>query len=186
MLIKYLWAVRTLIYSLFYKNIRFPGYIGKPILIKGLGSISIGKNVRILPGSRMETHGVGQINIGKGTSIGQNLHIISQGKLVIGRNVLISGNVLITNLDHDYSLTDVPVIEQGHIVNDTLIGENSFIGYGSVIQAGTVLGKNCIVGANSVVKGEFPDYCVIVGTPARIIKKYNHVKQKWMKYNYDA
>jgi acetyltransferase-like isoleucine patch superfamily enzyme len=52
---------------------------------------------------------------------------------------------------------------------------------GSAIMAGTRLGKQCIVGANSVVKGEFPDYCVIVGAPAKIVKKYNFETQEWEK-----
>lgn len=67
------------------------------------------------------------------------------------------------------------------MVRHTEIGENCFIGYGAAIQAGTVLGRQCIVGANSVVRGEFPDYCVIVGAPARIVKRYNPVSGEWEK-----
>jgi len=52
---------------------------------------------------------------------------------------------------------------------------------GVAIQAGTVLGKQCIVGANSVVRGVFPDYSVIAGVPARIIKRFNFDKNKWEK-----
>lgn len=50
---------------------------------------------------------------------------------------------------------------------------------GAAIQAGTVLGKQCIVGANSVVRGTFPDYCVIAGVPAKIIRKYNAESHSW-------
>ena len=46
-------------------------------------------------------------------------------------------------------------------------------------MAGTKLGKQCVVGANSVVRGEFPDYCVIVGAPARVVKKYNPDTKIW-------
>ena len=52
-----------------------------------------------------------------------------------------------------------------------------------MIQSGTILGKQCIVGANSVVRGQFPDYCVIAGNPAKIIKKYNFNTRKWEKYH---
>ena len=52
---------------------------------------------------------------------------------------------------------------------------------GACIQAGTVLGKQCVVGANAVVRGTYPDYCVIVGVPARVIKKYNPETGKWEK-----
>ena len=50
-----------------------------------------------------------------------------------------------------------------------------------MIQAGTILGKQCIVGANSVVRGTFPDYCVIVGAPARIVKRYDEPSKQWRK-----
>ena len=62
-----------------------------------------------------------------------------------------------------------------------LFGKNCFIGTGVVINSGTILGKQCIVGANSVLSGSYPDYCVIVGAPGRIIKKYNNNKKKWKK-----
>ena len=67
------------------------------------------------------------------------------------------------------------------MVKETTIGENCFIGMGAAIMPGTVLGKQCVVGANSVVKGTFPDYCVIVGSPAKIVKKYNQHTQIWEK-----
>ena len=67
------------------------------------------------------------------------------------------------------------------VLNDNQIGENCFIGFGVAIQAGTILGKQCVIGSYSVVKGEFPDYSVIVGSPAKIIKRYNIDTQKWEK-----
>ena len=72
-------------------------------------------------------------------------------------------------------------MEQKHIISETKIGENCFIGYGAVIQAGTILGKQCIVGANAVVRGHFPDYCVMVGVPAKIVKRYDEKSGVWKK-----
>lgn len=65
------------------------------------------------------------------------------------------------------------------IPKKTVIGDGCYIGYGAVILAGTTLGKQCIVGANSVVRGDFPDYSVLAGAPARIVKKYNRDKAIW-------
>lgn len=47
------------------------------------------------------------------------------------------------------------------------------------ILAGTVLGKQCIVGSSLVVMGEFPDYSVIVRSPARVVKRYNAQNKCW-------
>lgn len=179
--IKYVWALRTLIYKPFFKHIGNMTYIGKPCFIEGRKRISVGNRTRIFPGIRMEAIGSGEISIGDNCAIEQNVHITSGGGLSIGDDVTILGNVCITNIDHEYQNIDQSVLEQNNIVSHTSIGQGSFLGYGSIIQAGTQLGKHCIVGANSVIRGEFPDYCVIVGSPGRIVKRYNASLKEWIK-----
>jgi acetyltransferase-like isoleucine patch superfamily enzyme len=178
---KYFWALRMAFLSMFYKNISMPGYLGKPIYMMGLRNVKLGKRVRIFPNARFEVHKNGEIDIRENVSIGQGFHITSQGKLVINSGTVISGNVVITNIDHEYQDISKPVLEQPHLVSDTIIGENCFIGFGAVIQAGTTLGKHCIVGANSVVRGSFPDYCVLAGVPAKIIKQYDDIQKQWVR-----
>lgn len=182
MLRKLLWGLNALLYIPFVKSIRFPTYIGPATFTKGLRNVVIGKKVRIFPRIRIETYGQGGIIIGDDVSIGQNFHIISgeiSPPLTIGAHTTISGNVLITNIDHEYRELDKHIMEQQFLIRHTSIGENCFIGYGAAIQAGTILGQQCIVGANSVVRGTFPDYCVIVGAPARIVKRYNFELGLW-------
>lgn len=178
---KYFWALRLAVLALFYKNIKMPGYLGKPLLMMGLKNIKLAKRVRIFPNARFEAHDGGEIDIRENVSIGQGFHITSQGKLTINSGTVITGNVVVTNIDHEYQDISKPVLQQPHLVSDTSIGENCFIGFGAVIQAGTKLGKHCVVGANSVVRGEFPDYCVIAGVPAKVIKQYDHKTNKWLK-----
>jgi acetyltransferase-like isoleucine patch superfamily enzyme len=43
------------------------------------------------------------------------------------------------------------------------------------------VGKHSVVGANSVVTSDIPDYSIAVGSPARVIKKYNFEKKEWLK-----
>lgn len=161
-------------------RIGLKSYVAAPLFIFGAKGIIIGNKVRIFPGVRLETHYGGKIKIDEDVSIGQNFHITSaEQELRIGSRTTISGNVLITNIDHDYTELDIHILKQKYIIKKTEIGENCFIGYGAAIQAGTILGKQCVVGANSVVRGVFPDYSVIVGAPARIIKQYNHTSQQW-------
>lgn len=177
---KVCWGIKSLLYKFTFKKFGNLSYIGKPMVLVGTKRIEVGNKVRIYPGLRMEViRDKGFISIEDNTSIGQNVHITSQGKLIIKKNTTILGNVFITNIDHDYQQIGEHILKQKHIVKETIIGENCFIGYGAAIQAGTKLGKQCIVGANSVVRGEFPDYCVIVGAPARIVKQYNFDTNKW-------
>lgn len=180
---KFFWIFRYFLYCLFLKKAGFPGYLGKPISIIGINKISVGKRVRIYPHVRLEVHGKNsELIINDNVGIAQNVHITCSGNLVIGKNTTVLANVFITNIDHDYTEIDIPILEQKHILKETIIGENCFIGIGAAIQAGTILGKQCIVGTNSVVRGVFPDYCVIVGNPAKIVKKFNFDTQTWEKY----
>lgn len=182
MINKVFWVIRAILYKLIFKKIGFISYIGKPLFLLGCNKITIGKNVRIFPHIRMEVHGKdSSIEIGDSVAIGQNVHITSGENLKIGKCTTILANSFITNIDHDYTQINVHVLDQKMHIKKTEIGENCFIGIGSSIQAGTILGKQCVVGANSVVRGSFPDYCVIAGVPARIIKKYNFETQQWEK-----
>ena len=182
MIFKIFWILRGLVYKPFFGKFAFPSYIGKPIFIGNFKRIFIGKRVRIFPGARIEVIGNNaSIVFEENISIGQNLHITSASQLLVGKNTTILESVMITNIDHDYQEIDKHILEQKHIISETKIGENCFIGYGAVIQAGTILGKQCIVGANAVVRGTFPDYCVIVGVPARIVKRYDEKSGVWKK-----
>jgi acetyltransferase-like isoleucine patch superfamily enzyme len=52
-----------------------------------------------------------------------------------------------------------------------IIGDNTFIGTGAVIMRGATLGRNCVVNANSVVMRSFEDYCLVSGSPAKVMMK---------------
>jgi acetyltransferase-like isoleucine patch superfamily enzyme len=179
---KYFWGLRAIAYKCIFRRFGNFSYIGPPISLEGTKRVEIGNKVRIYPGARIETYGVGEISIMDNVAIGQNFHITSSGSsIVIGKDSTIVGNVFITNIDHDYKQIGVHILKQEYLIKETRVGENCFIGYGAAIQAGTILGKQCIVGAHSVVRGEFPDYSVIVGSPAKVIKKYNIDSGQWEK-----
>lgn len=188
MIFKVFWVLRGLIYKPFLGAFGFPSYIGKPVFIANFKRIFIGRKVRIFPGSRLEVIGKkGSIIIKNNVSIGHGFHAISgTSPLIISKNVTISANVFIANTEHTYNQKNKHIMNQDMFFKKTCIGENCFIGYGAVIQAGTILGKQCIVGANSVVRGEFPDYSVIVGAPARIVKRYDEKTKSWKKTDRDG
>lgn len=172
-----------------YSNFGKRSVVEKPIRLIGAKRIEIGDDVSILKNSRIEIvsmyHGVeykGFLRIGSRTSIGQNFHCTSGGNLEIGKDVTISGNVLITNIAHEYKQLDVHILEQELLFNETKIGDGCFIGFGAVIQPGAILGKQCVVGSNAVVMaGNYPDFCVIVGCPAKIVKQYDFNSKEWKR-----
>ena len=56
------------------------------------------------------------------------------------------------------------------IINPT-IGDNVYIAANSTVIGGITVGDNVIIGAGSVVTKDVPANCIVVGNPARIIKK---------------
>ena len=65
-------------------------------------------------------------------------------------------------------------------LNEVYIGDGCWIGE-NVCIIGASIGKNSVIGANAVVMKDIPDYCVAVGAPARVIKKYDFDLQEWIK-----
>ena len=177
---KVFWGVRALLYKTYFKKAGNMCYIGKPLIISGAKGISIGNRVRVFPGLRIECIGDAQIEIGNNVVIEQNVHIISGGGVLhIGDDVTIAPNTFITNTNHEYRDIKHSVMDQGLLVNQTDIEDGCFLGYGVAVQAGTHLGKHCIVGSNTVLQGSYPDYCVIVGNPGKVIKRYNTMTNIW-------
>ena len=58
------------------------------------------------------------------------------------------------------------------------IGPYSFIGPHSLIEANTRLGRGTLVCAGSFVRGEYPDFAILEGRPARIVGDSRHADEK--------
>lgn len=151
--------------------------------------ISLGEKVIVMRDCRIEgviDSGSGLkneplITLGDNVIMQQGCHITAAGNLHIGSGTLISFNVSIQDTDHAYEDIGRSITEQPLIFRPTYIGENCFIGARASIQAGSRLGRHCVVGANAVVRGIFPDYCVLVGAPARIVKRYDAISGIWRR-----
>ncbi len=69
----------------------------------------------------------------------------------------------------------------GWIAGAVHIGAYSFIGPHSLIEAGTRLGRGCIVCAGAQVRGDFVDFSIIEGAPARVIGDSRRADQAWLQ-----
>ena len=83
--------------------------------------------------------------------------------------------------EHNYEDIQEPIMNQGGYKKPVIIGDGSWIGINTTILQGSTIGRNSVVGAGSVVKGKFPDYSVIAGNPARIIKRFDKDINKWIR-----
>ena len=111
----------------------------------------------------------------------QNLHMTCASQIVIGKNTAIAANVSITDIIHPYEDINTPIGRQNIITKPVIIAQDCTIYNNAVILPGVHIGKHCTIGANSVVANDIPDYCVAVGAPARVIKRYDEKTQSWEK-----
>lgn len=178
-----------LIYSLiltklFYKKARL---IRQPFDIRGKTYIEFGEGFTTGVGCRLEAYPEKNkkvLKIGKNVQINDYVHIAAKEEIIIEDNVLIASKVFITDLNHgSYNeLGDSPnivPIKRKLYSNPVIIKENTWIGENVSILPGTVIGRGCIIGANSVIKGEIAEFSIIVGNPAKVIKRYNTDENKW-------
>lgn len=119
--------------------------------------------------------------IGNDVTIGSYSCITSLSSIVIEDGCLLSEFVYITDHVHGFDpeaglVREQPLVSKG----DVVVGAHSFIGYRVSILSGVHLGQHCVVGAHSVVTHSFPDYSMIAGIPARLIKRYSLEDHAWV------
>ena len=115
----------------------------------------------------------------RGVKIGKNCHIspyvlidlVYPNLVEIGNNVTIGSNVMIfAHINPTANLFLKKTVYPRKVAKVT-IKEGAVINPGSIITAGVSIGKNSIVSVGCSVFEDVPDACVVVGNPARVVKK---------------
>jgi len=109
-------------------------------------SVSLGKGTLVLP----------NVVLGAGVTIGDFC--------IINNNATVSHNVVMKSFVH--------VAIQAAIAGGVAIGEGTLIGAGSVILPEIKIGKWATIGAGAIITKDVPDFAVVYGNPAKIIR-YN-------------
>jgi lipopolysaccharide O-acetyltransferase len=177
--------IRTILFFSSCRLIRFPIFIrGKKRIIFGHGFTSGYSN-------RIDAFGpIGCIQFGVNVQINDFNHIAAKEKILIGDNVLIASRVFITDHNHGVyneqsnssSPDEIPSdrVEQSSPV---IIGNKVWIGEGAMIMPGVTIGDGSIIGAGSIVTNDVPADSIVVGIPARVIKRYDRNSLGWVRVN---
>lgn len=100
-----------------------------------------------------------------------NLTLVDDGDVIIGDNVLIAPNVVISTTGHPIEPGLRKRLAQFSI--PVKIGNNVWIGAGAVILPGVTIGENSVIGAGSVVTKDIPANVIAVGNPCRVLREIN-------------
>jgi maltose O-acetyltransferase len=150
-----------------------------PLLLKGKGIISFGKNVQIgvIASPNFYSHYTyleareecSEIIIGDNVAINNAFSIECSSKVVVENDVLIGVNCsFIDNDGHDLAIEKRNI---GSPKTDPIhIHQNVFLGSNVTILKGVTIGKNSIIGNGSVVTKNIPENVVAAGNPAKFIR----------------
>jgi acetyltransferase-like isoleucine patch superfamily enzyme len=122
-----------------------------------------------------------KIVIGNRVSATSVLHIAAFKEIIIEDDVLIASNVFICDGSHGFENTDIPYRYQNIVnIQPIRIKKGCWLGQNVVIMPGVTIGEFCIIGANSVVTKSVPDKSIAVGSPARVLKRWDENNKKWI------
>lgn len=103
--------------------------------------------------------------------VGCNCIFASVSGITIGASTIIGANCYLGGGRYRHERLEPAIMDQGvYSRGEIIVGEKSWIGSGAVILDGARIGRGVIVGAGSVVTKNIPDYAVVAGVPARIIR----------------
>jgi acetyltransferase-like isoleucine patch superfamily enzyme len=165
-----------------------------PHYILGAQYIHIGSRVSI--GARSYIHAIDHymgesynpnISIGDDVYIGRDCYINAISTIEIQEGCVLSEGVYLADEGHGLDPEAGLIMKQRLTTKGPiLIGAHSFIGLRACVLPGVVLGHHCVVGTGAVVTRSFPPYSMLVGNPAKIIKRYDPVCKTWENIDHDS
>lgn len=113
------------------------------------------------------------VKFGKGVFINHSAILSASGGIEFEDGVMIAPGVRIATINHDMNERH-SIYTYGKVV----IKKNAWIGMNVTICPGVTIGKYAVVGAGAVVTKDVPDYAIVGGIPAKIIRYQEKEKQK--------
>jgi len=170
--------------------------IGRNVSLHFTSEVSRQRATRISIGNSVAVKEHAWLNVatddptGEPTIVIEDNCVIAIGSILTARNqihlersVNVAQQVLISDHNHAYEDIEKAILRQDITEGGRIrIGEGSWIGHGAVIlcsRGELTIGRHCVIAANSVVMQSVPDYSVVFGVPARIIRQYDPETQVW-------
>lgn len=126
-----------------------------------------GRNIKVQPGVDFGT-GL-NVKLGNNSSLNRDAWIGND--TIIGDDVMMGPEVVILSGTHNYDRIDIPMTHQGAPDRKAVtIGNDVWIGTRSIILPGVMVGDHSIIAAGSIVTKNVPDWAIVGGNPAKVIR----------------
>lgn len=135
---------------------------------------SVGKGVRVHAGV---IFGRGtEIEIGDNSSFNRDCWISPD--TIVGKDVMMGPEVIMLSASHEFRDTTRPMREQGAPPRRRIvIADDVWIGTRTIILPGVTVGSHAIIGAGSVVTRDVPEWGIVAGNPAKLIRDRRELKR---------
>ena len=121
---------------------------------------------------------VGKVTLGEESSVWYSAVIRADvEEIIIGKRTNIQdGAILHADYGEPTIIGDDVTVGHGAIVHGATVGDCTLVGMRATILNRAKIGKCCIIGANALVTEgmEVPDYSMVLGIPAKIVKQLSH------------
>ena len=116
-----------------------------------------------------------RITLGDHVHLGPGADLDGRGGITIKNGTIFGPEVIIYTSNHCYDSKDLGALPYDNriLLKSVEIGEYCWIGRRVIILPGVVIGKGAIIAAGSVVSKDVPDFAVMAGNPAKIVKYRN-------------
>lgn len=134
------------------------GACARHLFAKCEGKVNVEQGAYFGNGSDIQVLG-GEVGFGK-NFVCHSRSIVCHGDLLMGEDVLFQGN------NHDLT-----TLKQNNHKDPLFIGANVWIGARVIVLGGCKkIGDGAVIGAGAVVTKDIPDYAIVGGNPAKILK----------------
>lgn len=135
--------------------------------------LNVGKNINIEKGAMITS----TMEIGDNSGVGINAQIY--GKVILGENVMMGSECMIYTANHNFNRVDIPMNRQGFSEEKpVVVGNDVWIGGRVTILPGVHIGNGVVIGAGAVVTKDIPDFAVVGGNPAKVIRYREGISTK--------
>ncbi len=133
----------------------------------------------------------GKLELGNNVHIGHHNFIEASNGITIEEGCQITNFISITTHSSHIAIrlygNHYPEVSthEGYLRGSVRIGSYTFVGPYTLIMPGTSIGRGCLIHAYSYVKGDFPDFSVIAGNPAKVIGDTREIDKPYLEKNPD-
>ncbi len=155
-----IWGVVAIV---FFRYSPKPFHQWRSFLLRLFGA-KIGKSVHVYPG--VQIWAPWNLELDDECGIGNGAILYSQGKIHLGKRVVISQGVHLCAGTHDYTKKGFPLITKPIMVSD-----HSWVAAEAFVHPGVTIGEGCVIGARAVVTKDMPAWMICSGHPCKPLKK---------------